>query len=353
MLFQLSEALAKQERESRSKQRESARGSPNHKQDDDNQNAPKETQAQLKDIVENSSKSTSTSTPPGYSDEASLQLKKLLGVPEVAHSPAGSVLPPQPQPKLAVSNSSVAHGGDDFSLNIEQVTSHQDARTTLMIKNIPNKYSQKMLLDSLDKHKGNFDFFYLPIDFKNKCNVGYAFINFIRPEYIPAFFFEFNGQTWEKFNSQKVCSISYARIQGKQAMVAHFQNSRLLAEDRKCRPLIFQSDGFKSGEEEEFPIGPNFPYLRHNNSSSFRHGHRNNSDEGRGAKNAERNASANNPSFGFASSPAANASNGNTCTDGNSKTNCNNNSTPDSGAAPHVPTHHPHHHQPPGWKRRR
>jgi hypothetical protein len=57
----------------------------------------------------------------------------------------------------------------------------EDNRTTLMIKNIPNKYTQKMLLATIDaEFRGTYDFFYLPIDFKNKCNVGYAFINLVR-----------------------------------------------------------------------------------------------------------------------------------------------------------------------------
>ena len=65
-----------------------------------------------------------------------------------------------------------------YALVPEKIYSGQDKRTTLMIKNIPNKYTQKMLLATIDEHfHGTYDFFYLPIDFKNKCNVGYAFIN--------------------------------------------------------------------------------------------------------------------------------------------------------------------------------
>jgi len=127
-----------------------------------------------------------------------------------------------------------------------------------MIKNIPNKYSQKLLLAAVDeRHKGSYDFFYLPIDFKNKCNVGYAFVNFINPKAIISFYEEFNNKKWEKFNSEKVCVISYARIQGKVNLISHFQNSSLMCEDKKCRPIIFKSDGPNLGEQETFPIGPN------------------------------------------------------------------------------------------------
>lgn len=144
-----------------------------------------------------------------------------------------------------------------FDLDIKHILSGTDKRTTLMIKNIPNKYNQEMLLTAINKnHETLYDFFYLPIDFKNKCNVGYAFINFKSANSIPAFYNEFNDKRWEKFNSEKVCQISYARIQGKDAMIEHFKNSSLLFEDPKCQPLIFQSDGH--GKEELCPIGNNF-----------------------------------------------------------------------------------------------
>lgn len=40
-----------------------------------------------------------------------------------------------------------------------------DGRTTIMVKNIPNKYDQETLLDEFTiNHNKTFDFFYLPID---------------------------------------------------------------------------------------------------------------------------------------------------------------------------------------------
>ena len=143
-----------------------------------------------------------------------------------------------------------------YGLDMQRIAIGEDKRTTLMVKNIPNKYTQKMLLTLMEERfAGNvpfpFDFFYLPIDFKNRCNVGYAFINMTTPHAIPALVEEFHGRRWPKFNSEKICRVAYARIQGKDALVQHFQNSSLLHEDKRCRPVLFTLDG----TVETFPVG--------------------------------------------------------------------------------------------------
>ncbi|XP_074562116.1 protein MEI2-like 2 [Curcuma longa] len=140
-----------------------------------------------------------------------------------------------------------------YQLDLEKIIMGEDTRTTIMIKNIPNKYTSKMLLAAIDEtHKGTYDFLYLPIDFKNKCNVGYAFINMASPSHIVSFYEAFNGKRWEKFNSEKVASLAYARIQGRPALVAHFQNSSLMNEDKRCRPILFDSEGAEAGDQELF-----------------------------------------------------------------------------------------------------
>jgi hypothetical protein len=67
----------------------------------------------------------------------------------------------------------------------------------------------------------------------------------------------FDGRRWDKFNSEKVCAVSYARIQGRAALISHFQNSSLMHEDKRCRPVLFVVDGPNAGEQEPFPVGPN------------------------------------------------------------------------------------------------
>lgn len=145
-----------------------------------------------------------------------------------------------------------------FELDIERIAKGEDPRTTLMIKNIPNKYNCKLLLGVIDEnHRGTYDFVYLPIDFKNKCNVGYAFINMTDPQHIIPFYKTFNGKRWEKFNSEKVATLAYARIQGRNELVSHFRNSSLMNEDKWCRPILFHKDGPNAGEQEPFPVGNN------------------------------------------------------------------------------------------------
>lgn len=112
-----------------------------------------------------------------------------------------------------------------------------------MIRHIPNKYNLKTILEDINKDfKGKYDVFYLPLDYQNNCNLGFAFINFVDSSHILLFYDIFRGKKWRRFNSDKVCELAYARFQGKKNLITHFERGIVLnfeAEDK--RPVILNA----------------------------------------------------------------------------------------------------------------
>jgi len=91
----------------------------------------------------------------------------------------------------------------------------------------------------------------LPIDFQNKANVGYAFLNFIHPLFIIDFVKEFSNRKWSKFKSNKKGEIKYARIQGIDNLENHFRMSSVMNQsDEMLKPRIFVQNRMKNIEKE-------------------------------------------------------------------------------------------------------
>ena len=111
----------------------------------------------------------------------------------------------------------------DMTLEINKVISMEDKRTTIMIKNIPNKFNKELLLSIINQHfKGTYDLFILPTDINKYKNFGYAFINFTSSYYIPYFYYMFNGKMWSSTNSKKICELTYSKVQGKENLLGHY-----------------------------------------------------------------------------------------------------------------------------------
>ena len=110
-------------------------------------------------------------------------------------------------------------------VDIYKILSLEDKRTTIMIKNIPNKFSRIILLNTIDQHfKGTYDLFILPTDGNRNKNFGYSFINFTSSYFIPYFYFMFNNKKWSSTNSKKICEITYSKIQGRTNLISYYVN---------------------------------------------------------------------------------------------------------------------------------
>jgi len=113
-------------------------------------------------------------------------------------------------------------------------------KTTVMLRNLPNKYTQKMLLEELNNSGfvGLYDFLYLPMDPETNANKGYAFVNMTDPSYAWTLRNTYEGKRMPHFNSEKEVSVVPAALQGLKANRAHYSKARVSRGDPSSRPFF-------------------------------------------------------------------------------------------------------------------
>ncbi|CAE7871009.1 ML4, partial [Symbiodinium necroappetens] len=156
---------------------------------------------------------------------------------------AASPEEPQAEGSTTASSSSDSSGA--------QAVPGDSGYTTVMLRNIPNKYTREMLVKQLNQDfKSRFDFVYLPIDFKNKCNVGYGFINFRTSAACDEFIAKYDGVDVRKclpgLNSKKVAGVTPARVQGLEENVRRLRTGPVMNElvnHPEWMPLLLDENG--------------------------------------------------------------------------------------------------------------
>lgn len=126
--------------------------------------------------------------------------------------------------------------------------------TTAMMRNLPNSCTRDMLVELLrdEGFGGKFDFVYLPIDFKSKAGLGYAFVNLVDPDVAKEFHSHFTGfSNWPLPSDKKSWVTWSTSAHGLQANIDRLRNSPVMHESvtDEHKPVIFVGS-------ERVPIPP-------------------------------------------------------------------------------------------------
>ena len=176
-------------------------------------------------------------------------------ITEKEGSQAPSVVAPVSEDSLTVSdrgyseytpprNIEYRRTGTNLSVFSNQSALDRADSTTVMLRNVPYDARQTGVLSLLEEEGFTFDFFYAPLDFKSRNNLGYAFINLTSSEVARDFFEAMDGKRitsrpgWEK--PLRVC---WARVQGLDANVDHYRNSPVNEMPVEFKPMIFDAMG--------------------------------------------------------------------------------------------------------------
>jgi len=122
-------------------------------------------------------------------------------------------------------------GSSDFEADSGEI--QVGKATTVMMRNLPNNYTREMLISLIDQEgfKGEYNFLYLPIDFKSKAAFGYAFVNLVSQTAACRFWHIFQGFYRWAIPSRKQCTLSWSNPhQGLKSNIERYRNSPIMHE---------------------------------------------------------------------------------------------------------------------------
>lgn len=124
-----------------------------------------------------------------------------------------------------------------------------DNRTTLMVGNLQHDLTQlKFVQDLLDSgYRGLFDFVYMPMNFRESGNFGYAFVNFVSHHVAANLMDQMKNPKYAENPSIQKWNIVWSNCQGFDANVERYRNSPLMHElvPMDCKPTVYNHMGMQ------------------------------------------------------------------------------------------------------------
>lgn len=160
-------------------------------------------------------------------------------------SPPGIFTAPQSEAGL--------HAGRAKKTSMWVGAAKQETKTTLLIKNVPAASRRDDLCGLLDSQgfAGQYDFIYMPANFKAMASFGYGFLNFVEPAFAERALECFQGFEWE-FDSS-VCTLEVAWSESHQGLDVHVERYRNCPVMHPSVPHEFQPLLLSAGARIPFP----------------------------------------------------------------------------------------------------
>lgn len=123
---------------------------------------------------------------------------------------------------------------------------------TLAMRNVPHAYTSESFIRELESAglQGSYDFIYLPQDFRRRCNIGFAFVNFVNHEAAHRCFLMLSGRTWSLIETNKICRISTAYVQGLVPNILLFFTNSGSYVGNDPAPIVFEKGHAMSSFED-------------------------------------------------------------------------------------------------------